>query len=349
MEGGIRLSDNSLDVIGLEAYLGGFHLGPINLNLKKNGVGLIIGPNGAGKSTLLKVILGLIDAKRGNIILNGREITKLPTEKRNIGYVPQSYALFENMTVRENIEFGLKVRKIPLNERNERVLNLARELKIEDLLNKKVSILSGGQKQRVALARALAILPDLLLLDEPFSNLDPQSFVNAIDLLDRTVARIGLSTIIVSQNASNLLKIATDVFFMKNGKMLYLGDPDKALRDPKVLEAAIYLGFDNFIKLSDVKKHANIFSDIQEKDGYLALRSNDISIVESEDNCEGFLIKGKLIKIYPEVNGSLYGELEIEEGTIIKARIQGKTSIKDSLDICINKNKASLILENFNS
>src|SRR5690242_19262597 len=147
-------------------------LDDINLAIQAGELFFLLGPSGCGKSTLLRLIAGLYAPTSGRVFFIDRDVTDLPTEKRNAVMVFQSYALWPHMTVRENIRFGLNVRKISRREQDARIAEALRLVRMEDLADRKPNQLSGGQQQRVALARALAVRPDCLLLDEPLSNLD---------------------------------------------------------------------------------------------------------------------------------------------------------------------------------
>ncbi|MGC9072133.1 MAG: ABC transporter ATP-binding protein, partial [Acidilobus sp.] len=221
--------------------LKGFTLGPIDLTVRDGELVLVFGPNGAGKSTLLKAIIGLYTPQSGSIVLDEHDITTTPIESRGVGYVPQNYALFEHMNVRANIEFGLRARGVRASEREKAVAELAHRLDLVGLLDRRPKELSAGQRQRVAIARALAVMPRALLLDEPLSNLDPDSAERALDIISETTRSLGLKTILVSQGVSRPLRIADSVYFMKTGKVINLGSPAEAVRSPRILDAAIYM------------------------------------------------------------------------------------------------------------
>lgn len=147
-------------------------LNNINLEVKEGEIISLLGPSGCGKSTTLKIIAGILDFDKGDILFNDKSIKNTTTKNRNVGIVFQEYLLFPHMTVYENIEFGLKMKKIKKSDRDKKVKELIELVKLKDYHNKYPSELSGGQKQRVAIARTLAVNPQVLLLDEPFSNLD---------------------------------------------------------------------------------------------------------------------------------------------------------------------------------
>lgn len=168
-----------------------FHLRDVTFSVEKGEHFIILGPSGAGKTVLLEVIAGIIEPDSGRIFLNGEDITDLPPEKRGLAYIPQNYALFPNMSVFDNIAFGLKVRKVPKAEIGRKVRELSEVLGISHLLKRKPKTLSGGEMQRVAIARALAVEPELLLLDEPFANLDVQTRGRLINEMKRWRKELG--------------------------------------------------------------------------------------------------------------------------------------------------------------
>ena len=151
----------------------GFKLVDVCLEVAAGEYFVVLGPSGAGKTVLLQVIAGILQPDKGRVIIDGVDMTRAPPEKRNVGYVPQNYALFPHLTVLGNIAFGLKLRKMPEEEIKRKVEEVAEKLGIKHLLHRKPGTLSGGEAQRVALARALVIKPKILLLDEPLSAVDP--------------------------------------------------------------------------------------------------------------------------------------------------------------------------------
>ncbi|RKY03149.1 hypothetical protein DRP77_06765, partial [Candidatus Poribacteria bacterium] len=182
----------------LNAQAGEFRLKDIDLEIGKGEYFVLLGPTGAGKTFLIECICGLRRIESGRILINGRDVTHLEPAERNLGYVPQDYALFPTMTVFENIAFGLKVRRASNVE--ERVLKVAEMLRITHLLDRYPQGLSGGEKQRVALGRALVIEPDALLLDEPLSALDPATAETLCRELKRVQRETGVTTIHVCHN-----------------------------------------------------------------------------------------------------------------------------------------------------
>ncbi|MGM0381562.1 MAG: ABC transporter ATP-binding protein, partial [bacterium] len=164
-----------LEVKNLTHKRGDFGLKNINFKVRDNEYFMILGPNGAGKSTLIKNMLGLYTPTSGEIFINKQPASNLPPEKRNVGYIPQELALFPHLSVRKNINYGMKAAGVDQSKRNKKCNRISKQLNIQELLERKPEGLSGGEKQKVALARALVNKPQALFLDEPFASIDRAS------------------------------------------------------------------------------------------------------------------------------------------------------------------------------
>jgi len=200
---------------------------------------IILGPSGAGKSVLINCIAGITNVDSGEIILNDENITNLPPEKREVGYVPQNYALFPNKNAYNNIAYSLKIRKYNKIEIEKKVNNISEFLNMSHLLNRNITTLSGGEQQRVALARALILKPKILLLDEPTSALDINTKENIINEL-RKITDIPVLHITHDLFECNNLGQKIGIFI--NGKLIDFGNKD-ILNKPKTVEMAKFLGF----------------------------------------------------------------------------------------------------------
>lgn len=230
-----------LQVQGLSITLGEFDLRDIGFEVGDGEYFVLLGPTGTGKTVLIECIAGLHRPQKGHIILDGEDITDLPPELRNIAYVPQDYALFPNLTVYENIAFGLRVRKVPEGEIKRRVGELAEWLRINYLLHRYPLTLSGGEKQRVALARALAIGPKLLLLDEPLAAVDEQTREQLCRELKAIQREKGATFLHVSHNFEETLAVADRIGVMhfeekgpkrRIGRLLQVGTPEEIFYRP---------------------------------------------------------------------------------------------------------------------
>ena len=202
----------------------------------------LLGPSGCGKSTTLFVISGLLDPTNGEIYFGTENVTSLPAEKRGIGLVFQNYALYPHMTVFDNIKFPLTNMKMSKTEAAIKVKEIAKLVQIEDLLERKPSELSGGQQQRVAIARALVKKPNVLLLDEPLSNLDARLRLQTREELRRIQKETGITTIFVTHDQEEAMSICDEMIVMKQGIIMQVGVPQDIYDNPKNLFVATFLG-----------------------------------------------------------------------------------------------------------
>jgi putative spermidine/putrescine transport system ATP-binding protein len=203
----------------------------------------VLGPSGCGKTTLLKLVGGYLTPLSGQIAIRGRDVTALPPEARNAGMVFQNYALFPHLSARDNIAFGLDARHVPRNERDRRVDAILARIGLSTAESKRrPAALSGGQQQRVALARALVIEPDVLLLDEPFANLDRHLRDQLRNELRTLQHETAVTTILVTHDQDEALAISNRVGVMKAGGILQVGPPAEVYRRPRTPFVARFLG-----------------------------------------------------------------------------------------------------------
>ncbi len=198
----------------------------LNLTINKGEFFTLLGPSGCGKTTTLRSLVGFINPSRGSILVNDKDITNLPIEKRKIGIVFQSYALFPTMNVFDNIAFGLKVKKMSKEEIQKSVLEVAQKVDLNKTqLSRNVSELSGGQQQRVALARAIVLKPEILCLDEPLSNLDAKLRVGLRGELKRLQRDLGITTIYVTHDQEEALTLSDRIAVFNKGRIEQVGTP----------------------------------------------------------------------------------------------------------------------------
>jgi molybdate/tungstate transport system ATP-binding protein len=227
---------------------GDFSLKNVSFSVNKGEYFVILGPTAAGKTLILETIAGFYIPRRGNIILNGKDSTRVIPEKRNIGFVYQDYSMFPHMTVKENIAFGLKMRKLSKREVETKVKSIMNSMQISYLKDRAPSSLSGGEQQRVALARALVIDPDILLLDEPLSALDPRTRESLREELSRIHKLRGTTTIHVTHNQGEALALADRIGVIMDGEVTQVDTPYKVFNEPVSEEMAIFVGVENVIK-----------------------------------------------------------------------------------------------------
>ncbi len=214
----------------------------VSLDIEDGELFTLLGPSGCGKTTLLRIIAGLEFPDSGKVLFNGRDVTYVKASRRNTAMVFQNYALWPHMTVFENIAFGLQIRKVPKNEIKKKVYDILRLVRLEGLEKRFPGQLSGGQQQRVALARALVVEPDVLLLDEPLSNLDAKLRIEMREEIRRIQKEIGITTIYVTHDQEEALTISDRVAVMNRGRVLQIGTPIEIYRDPKNEFVASFIG-----------------------------------------------------------------------------------------------------------
>ncbi len=238
-----------LDNIG-KSFAGAPALDGVSLALAKGEFVTILGPSGCGKTTLLSVLSGIITPDGGAVLLENRDITAWPPEKRNFGMVFQNYALFPNLTVQDNITYGLYAR--PRAEANQRAAELIALTALHGLEKRYPAELSGGQRQRVALARALATNPAVLLLDEPLSALDAQVRMALGQELLRLQRETGITTVMVTHDQQEALALADRVVLMNGGRVVQAGEPQTLYAAPATPFAADFIGHMNTLTLPEI-------------------------------------------------------------------------------------------------
>jgi sulfate/thiosulfate transport system ATP-binding protein len=208
---------------------------------------VLLGSSGSGKTTILSLIAGLTGVDRGRVLLHGRDVTYLPTQQRRVGFVFQNYALFQYMSVADNVEFGLSIRKVPTAERRQRRDELLDLVGLAGLGNRMPKQLSGGQQQRVALARALAYQPEVLLLDEPLGALDAKIRVELRRTLRAIQRKLGIATILVTHDQEEAFDLADRIGVMSFGRLLEVGTPEELYQKPQTEFVASFLGSGNLL------------------------------------------------------------------------------------------------------
>ena len=257
----------------------------------------LLGPSGCGKTTTLKVIAGLLQPDEGAIFIGDQNITKLPSEKRGTVIVFQDHLLFPHLNVEQNIGFGLKMAKHPKKEIKEKVEEMLDLVKLKGTNRKYPHELSGGQQQRIALARALAVSPKVLLLDEPFSNLDPKLRQEIRELTFEIQRNLGMTTILVTHDKEEALMSSDKIAFMQDGKIKQFGTPEELYQRPNSIEVAHFLGEKNFIpgRIQNGRFQSDIVS---------------IQSARSDANHARLMIKPEDIGIFPVGTKDLEGTIQ---------------------------------------
>lgn len=261
----------------------------LNLEIKEGEFFTFLGPSGCGKSTTLRTLVGFIDPSKGSIFVDDKDITRLAPEKREIGIVFQSYALFPTMTVYDNIAYGLKIKKMPKSEIDAKVNEIAQKIKISDKqLQRNVSELSGGQQQRVALARALVLEPKILCLDEPLSNLDAKLRIDLRLELKRLQRDLGITTLYVTHDQEEALTLSDRIAVFNNGFIEQVGTPQEIYNQSATEFVCDFIGDINKLTEETMKE---LTGKEEEKVGYIRLERIKFKSTSEED----YTIKGTVV------------------------------------------------------
>ncbi len=275
-----------LRVEGLSKKLGNFAVRDVSFDVGRGDYFVLLGASGVGKTVLLETITGITSPDAGRIVFDGREITRERIQKRNIGLVFQDQALFPHMTVKQNIAYGLRSRGAWCGRTDKRVEEIARDLEITPLLNRRPGTLSGGEAQRVALARALVTETKCLLLDEPLSSLDVSARSGMRALL-RRLNRSGITMVHVTHDYEEAIALATRIGVMERGTIVQTGPPDEIFRRPASEFVASFIGIRNFFPGVLISGGAvfrfsgltlSILTDAKDGEGYIIIRSEDVVI-----------------------------------------------------------------------
>jgi sulfate transport system ATP-binding protein len=286
----------------------------INITVESGKLVALLGPSGSGKSTLLRTIAGLEIPDTGSIIINGQDTTYLDIRKRNIGFVFQHYALFKHLTVRQNIAFGLEIRKTPRQVIKRKVNELIELVQLKGMGDRYPNQLSGGQRQRVGLARALAVDPQVLLLDEPFGALDAKVRKELRDWLRRLHDEVHLTSIFVTHDQEEAMAVADEIVVMNHGRIEQIGSPDEVYENPASPFVMSFVGEVNVLREAKglIKNNHISFSSSP-----VYIRPHDIDIDISPRPGS---VRATLVRIIP-IGWEMQLELQIQENFTIAAQI----------------------------
>ncbi|WP_027182901.1 ABC transporter ATP-binding protein [Desulfovibrio inopinatus] len=257
----------------------------VDLSIRKGEFFTFLGPSGCGKTTLLRLIAGFITPQSGVVFIDNKNMTQLPPEKRKVGMVFQNYSLFPHLTVRQNIEYGLVIQKKASQERRETVSLYMDMVGLSEFGNRRVTELSGGEQQRVALARSLAVEPDVLLLDEPLSNLDARLRDKMRIEIKSLQKRLGITTIFVTHDQTEALTLSDRIAIFNKGRVVQVGTPQEVYNTPRNVFVARFVGDTNLLKVE--RKSEQVYLDdgtelhVPDTAGsgsYLSIRPQNIQI-----------------------------------------------------------------------
>ena len=238
----------------------------VSFSVTEESFTVLLGPSGCGKSTILKMLSGLENVTSGTIKIENKDVTEVEASKRGVSMVFQSYALFPHLNVKENIQFGLKVRKVPPAEREKRVNEAEKVVGLSDLLDRKPANLSGGQRQRVALARSIVSDQSVCLMDEPLSNLDSKLRAEMRDEIRDLQKRLGLTVVYVTHDQVEAMSMADQIILLNSGEIIQKGAPEEIYNYPNSIFSAQFIGLPpmNILKLKDLDI-ASLSKENQEK------------------------------------------------------------------------------------
>jgi len=286
-----------LDNVTFHYQKGEYVLKNLNLSVDKGEILALLGESGSGKTTLLKIIAGFLKPKEGRVVIDGKDVTNLPPNKRNIGIVFQNYALFPHMSVLDNIIYGLKVRRTPREEAIRRAKELIDLLNLSGLENKRPSQLSGGQQQRVAIARALIIEPKILLMDEPMSNIDPKLRSKLRAEIKKILKKLNITTVYVTHDQEDAFEIGDRIAILHKGVIENADTPQNILRNPKTVYVASFIGYENIIPITRIRELLDLdVININEREYTdVGIRATSIKLSgEPLDNIDYVALKGRI-------------------------------------------------------
>nr|WP_199314598.1 MULTISPECIES: sulfate/molybdate ABC transporter ATP-binding protein [unclassified Desertifilum] len=286
----------------------------VSLEVKSGSLVALLGPSGSGKSTLLRLIAGLESPDEGKILLTGKDATYQSVQDRNIGFVFQHYALFKHMTVRQNISFGLDIRKVPKARRKDRVEELLELVQLQGLGDRYPSQLSGGQRQRVALARALAVQPQVLLLDEPFGALDAKVRKDLRAWLRRLHDEVHVTTVFVTHDQEEAMEVSDEIVVMNQGKVEQVGTPADIYDNPASAFVMSFIGPVNILPSTSRIFEGNGFESAHPE---IFLRPHDVAIETTSTESSVPARVGRLINLGWEVQV----ELLLDDGQVLNAHL----------------------------
>lgn len=286
----------------------------VNLEIKSGSLVALLGPSGSGKSTLLRVIAGLEPPDTGKIWLTGKDATQTSVQDRNIGFVFQHYALFKHLTVRQNIGFGLDIRKTPKPKVKARVEELLNLVQLTGLGDRYPSQLSGGQRQRVALARALAVQPQVLLLDEPFGALDAKVRKDLRAWLRRLHDEVHVTTVFVTHDQEEAMEVSDEIVVMNKGRVEQVGTPAQVYDNPATPFVMSFIGPVNVLPSSAQIFQSGGFDSAHPE---IFLRPHDV-VVETKPN--GSTAPARVTRLI-HLGWEVQAELTLADGQVVMANL----------------------------
>ena len=317
-------------------------LDAVSLEIEPGELFFLLGPSGCGKTTLLRAIAGFVDPDAGSISFtrdgDTREVTHLPANKRNTAMVFQSYALWPHMTVADNVAFGLKVQKVPPADREARVNEALAAVQMQEYAARKPTQLSGGQQQRVALARALVVRPDVLLLDEPLSNLDAKLRIELRAEIRRIVKDAGLTAVYVTHDQKEALSMADRIAVMRDGHIEQLGPPTSLYHEPATTFVGAFLGETNTIRDIAVTPHDSTL-EIKLLGQTVHKTPSKVQTVELRQPLAALIRPESIILTTPDDDRAI--SAEVRTTTFLGEHTQHRVATEDGTELLVTTSEAT--------
>lgn len=295
----------------------------IDLKIRDSSFTIILGPSGCGKSTLLRIISGLEVPDSGNIYIGGKEVTYAEPKDRQTAMVFQNYALYPHMNAYKNVEYSLKIKKVPKAEREERVMEALRTVSMEDQAKKMPAQMSGGQRQRIALARAIVKKPQVFLMDEPLSNLDAKLRNQMRHNILNLHKKLGATFVYVTHDQTEAMTMGDHIVLLNEGRIVQQGTPKEMYTDPEHIFTANFIG----------NPPANI---IKDKDGYMAIRPEDLH--HKACSVDDMKISGQIKTVEPMGSDILY-EIDTPVGTLHMKDNNHWETLEEAITVYVPRNK----------
>lgn len=325
----------------LNVYYDDFHaVKNVSISIERKEIVTLLGPSGCGKTSILRTIAGFNKPRDGKLILGDQEITEVPPQNREMGMIFQNYAIWPHMSIHDNIGYGLKIRKKGKEFIDKKVDELLTLVELEGQQDKFPTQLSGGQQQRVALARAIAIKPEVLLCDEPLSNLDFKLRVGLRNQIRDLAKKLGIAVVYVTHDQTEALAISDKIAIMNEGEIIQIGSPIQVYEDPNTLFVATFIGENNILEGKVVNVKGTLTS-------ILLTSGETISVTLNNPVDKGtevtVLTRHNSIRIDEDGNNILEGTLRLK--SFMGSHLEVFVTLADGKEIIINESEKILYLD----
>lgn len=331
----------TLRIDGVSKTLSTFAIKNVSLEVGKGEYFVLLGPTGAGKTLLLELIMGFHHPDKGKIVLNGQDVTRVPTEKRGLGYVPQNCPLFPHMSVYENVEFGLRMQRKGLEERRKSVQIALELVGLRGMEERKPELLSGGERQKIVLARVLATEPKVILLDEPLASIDAEASRSLKQELKHINKDLGVAVVHVTHDQSEAFSLARKMAIMREGQIVQEGSPREILSSPVNEFVARFLGYENIYHVTPLKYQkettevsANgtvirLAGRLESQTATIAIRPEDVVIADKALDIEEWNVLEGNVSECMDFGPAV--EVTVNAGLIVKIFIHKRSFLESSL------------------